>query len=145
MSSSEVKFWNRLCYDLSHRHFSDRADVTAAKIKRSVSSGLFSVMISSLTLFIPCIVTKYETYVTPTNAMVSNLCMLSFTWLLHVSVLLSHHVQGADTKIYLKLTAIKYIYAHCDQIQFVIDSMSSEGKASHLIRRDIILPHYKVS
>jgi hypothetical protein len=45
--------------------------------------------------------------VTPTNAPFCILFVLHFTKLLHVSALLSHHLQGADTKVSIKLTAIK--------------------------------------
>jgi hypothetical protein len=33
----------------------------------------------TFTLFIPCIMTKWKTYVTPTNALFNNLCILSYT------------------------------------------------------------------
>ena len=33
----------------------------------------------TFTLFIPCIMTKWKIYVTPTNALFNNLCILSYT------------------------------------------------------------------
>jgi len=45
--------------------------------------------------------------VTATNALFYNLCILSFTYRLHIFALLSRHLHGADTKISLKHTAIK--------------------------------------
>jgi len=43
-----------------------------------------------------------KTFVTPKNAV----CLLSFTLILHVSALLSYHLQAADTRIPLKRTTI---------------------------------------
>jgi len=50
---------------------------------------------------------KQITHLTLTNALFCNLCLQSFILLLHVSALLSRHLQGAGTKISLKHTAIK--------------------------------------
>ena len=47
--------------------------------------------------------------VAPTSAQFYNLCVLSFTQLLHVLALLFRHLQGADIKISLKHTAIKQV------------------------------------
>lgn len=44
---------------------------------------------------------------TTTNALFYHLCLHSFTQLLHVSALLSSHLQGADNNITLKHTEIK--------------------------------------
>lgn len=46
---------------------------------------------------------------TPTNVLLYVLFVQSFTWSLHVSMLLSCHLQGADTKGSVKLTAIKWV------------------------------------
>ena len=42
------------------------------------------------------------THVTPTNTLCYNLCVPYFTWPLHISALLSRHLQADDTKISLK-------------------------------------------
>jgi len=47
-----------------------------------------------------------KTYLTQTNAVFYNLCIKSCTQLLHVPALLSRQLQGDDTKISLKDTAV---------------------------------------
>jgi hypothetical protein len=49
---------------------------------------------------------ELETYVTPTNALFYISFVLSYTQPLHVSAL-SCHFQAADTKVSIKLAAIK--------------------------------------
>jgi hypothetical protein len=43
------------------------------------------------------------------NAPYCDLCALSYTQLIHVSALLSHRLQEADTNIYLKHTEIEEV------------------------------------
>jgi len=50
---------------------------------------------------------KLITHVIPTNSLFYSLYVQSFTQLLHVLMLLSHHLQGADTKISWKHSALK--------------------------------------
>jgi hypothetical protein len=61
----------------------------------------------NLKLFIPRILMKLKTHVTPKNAPFYNLGVISSSLFLHDSALLSHRLQGADTDIYFKHTAIE--------------------------------------
>jgi hypothetical protein len=49
------------------------------------------------------------THVRPTDGLFCTLCLQSFTDLLHVSALLSFHLQEAETNISLKPAAINYV------------------------------------
>ena len=84
-------------------------------------------------------------HVTPTNALLYNVHVQSFTQLLHVSALFFHYLQPADTKFSLKPTAIKQVminihmlwYQQCNiSVQVLVKIMCVVGFFHHTPLRD---------